>query len=210
MRFIVSFIMLCAVWFAASQAMAEVDAQAAAGSFFTCVHGGISFSAESSTTTVGFLSQIAWDWDDDGVYDEMGTWNAKKSIPNHNWPDGGVYYVTVKVWNSEGEWDTVTSMGPFWVAEPVISADPLSGRRPLVVDFSVSDGLPPETTRAYKWYFNWDEPGLPTGTPDSTDPAPTWEYDLPPGTYHCFVLMTYGGNDQWVCNDVVHIVITEG
>lgn len=204
MRFLVSFIFACAVWLTSAEALADVEAVGTADSFFTCVNGSIGFSAEDSTPE-GELDYVWWDWNNDSTWDDYGPWDDYKSI-SHQWTSGGVYYVTVKVRdNDTGEWDTDTG-GPFYVADPAIVADPTSGRRPLEVDFHTTDSLPGSISRSYAWDFIWDDEEIPD--PDSYEATPTYEYDEPPGTYHCLVMVTYGGNSEWVCMDTVDITIT--
>ncbi|WP_201931775.1 PQQ-dependent sugar dehydrogenase [Nocardioides donggukensis] len=68
--------------------------------------------------------------------------------------------------------------------EPVISADPTSGRPPLTVDFSSEGTSDPEGDRLrYRWDFDGD------GTFDSSEENPSWTYEEA-GTFRATLTVT--------------------
>lgn len=114
--------------------------------------------------------------------------------------------MTVRVWNSYGEWDTEEAY-PLYIAEPVIHASPTSGEDPLEVYFYTSDDLPPLMTRSRAWFFDWDEINWPDWEDaDSYLTTPSHIYE-DPGTYTCLVYIKYDSNEDWTCWDTQQITV---
>lgn len=198
MRTLMCMLVGCAVWFAAAQAMADVDAVIASPDDFCCVYGGIYVSAEGSTNW-GEVDEIWWDFEDDG------NWEIQYGDPTTygtvfaQWTTGGIYTIRVHLVDYEGPEDDATAT-PFYVGEPIIATASYEVRAGIPVRFDGTGSKPTSMTRSYQWDFNND------GTWDSTSGTPDWTFSAGYHTIKLRVSYSSQGGYQGYCETtaVVH------
>lgn len=64
----------------------------------------VSFDASSSSDPDGSIVKYEWDWNNDGIYDEVKT----TPTATHSWSQAGIYYVTLQVTDDNGATSTKT------------------------------------------------------------------------------------------------------
>jgi PKD repeat protein len=134
----------------------------------------VQFADASFSAVPGGITAINWDIDSDGNYEYTG------GTAQHTYTTGGVFDVTIRVIDGNGGL-TLRRSG-FVDVDPLTAAFDAapSGALPYAITFT--DRSTPTPT-AWSWDFDDD------GTPDSTQPNPTFDYPSP-GIYRCALTVT--------------------
>jgi PKD repeat protein len=137
------------------------------------------FDATGSSDSDGTITSYDYDWDSDGTYDLLDGGTS----PSHIYDVEGDYNAALRVTDNLGA--TATASLPVSVTPPsgnlppvaVLTADPLSGDAPLLVDFDASGSYDPDNNvppnngiELYEW--DWDSDGVY----DLSGMSPTAQY----------------------------------
>ncbi len=132
----------------------------------TPVSGSAPLAVDFTDASTGFITDYAWDFDNDGTID------STLQNPSHTYTVNGIYTVNLTVTGPGGsdvELKTNYITVDIFVPPPVaaFSGTPVSGSAPLTVDFTdASTG----SITGYEWDFDND------GTIDSTLQSPSHTY----------------------------------
>lgn len=174
----------------------------AGGPYSGKVATSIAFDASGSSDADGTIVQYAWDWDNNGSYDEF---NAVPTA-SHSWPSEGNYTVGLKVTDDDTAFDeddasvTVAENAP-----PVADAGgPYSGEAGENISFDASDSYDPDgTITQYAW--DWDN----NGSYDNFYSVPTTTHSWPSnGNYTVGLRVT--DNDSQTDEDDADVTIGVG
>ncbi|NOG53262.1 MAG: S8 family serine peptidase [Planctomycetes bacterium] len=166
----------------------------------------VDFDASGSYDPDGTITDYSWDYDGDGTYDES---TGSSPYAQFIYTVANDYVAMVRVTDNEGATDTDTVT--ISVTEPGneppvanLSATPLSGDAPLLVDFNASSSYDPDGTIVD---FSWDYDG--DGVYDESTGASPYaqvEYTVP----NDYVAMVRVTDDQGDTDtDTVTISVTD-
>ena len=153
----------------------------------------------------GSISEYEWDFDDESPM-------VTTAQASHSYADEDVYTVTLTVTDDEGATDVATVevnvVEPNMKPTAVISADPVSGPPPLLVQFDATDSFDPDpgdSVSAYCWLFGDSDPddGCDS-TGNSTSLEPVTHTYLEEGIYEATLFVADLDN---LNSEVVSIVI---
>lgn len=135
----------------------------------------VHFNAGGSTDSDGNIVLYEFDLDGDGIYEISGTEAAQE----HVYYDAGYYSARLRVTdNSNGRSSTGKTIQPTDPSNlaPIakLTASPLTGERPLTVQFDGSKSVDTDGTIA--WYF-WDFDGDGSPNMQTTSPYVTFTYN---------------------------------
>lgn len=146
----------------------------------------VSFDASASADPDGTIAGCDWDWNGDGVYDQL----SGGATPQHVYFTPGTYNATVRVVDNAGSTDTASVSINVLDAQndaplAALSADPSSGDAPLPVSFDAGGSTDDWMIANYAFDFGegggWQDNG---GTPTASHTYAT------PGTYTAQVRVT--------------------
>ena len=162
----------------------------------------VDFDASGSMDPDGIIVQYAWDWENDGTFDQWGP----EPEASHTYTMPGEYTMRLRVADDEEETDSVgTAISVTGGVPPDASivASRTSGPAPLTVLFDASGSTVAEGTIVE---YEWDFEGSGTFGNGGPDPAAEHIYEIP-GTYNATVRVTssLGG----VGTAIVGIIVKE-
>lgn len=108
----------------------------------------VNFTGSDSSDADGTITNYSWDFGDGN--------SSNSADPSHSYTSSGVYTATLIVTDNDGLTGSASVVITVLNASPVavISANPLSGNAPLLVNFDASSSYDPDgSVTAYSWNF---------------------------------------------------------